>query len=117
MTVKKDDIQQLNPPKFEQTDDMANMTFLNEASVLNNLRTRYASMRIYVSTVFIRMSCLLGSIHFGTFRQLYHVSNKICLLLEFKTNCFLVQNGKTMNYKISTQQSVSRILSVINAII
>jgi len=47
LKVKKDLIQQMNPPKFEQVADMANMTFLNEASVLNNLRTRYSSMRIY----------------------------------------------------------------------
>ena len=49
LTVKADDVQQMNPPKFEQTSDMANMTFLNEASVLYNLRTRYSCMRIYVS--------------------------------------------------------------------
>ena len=49
VTVKRVDIQEMNPPKFEQTDDMANMTFLNEASVLNNLRERYVNMRIYVS--------------------------------------------------------------------
>lgn len=36
-TVKKDDIQQMNPPKFEKIEDMANMTYLNEASVLHNL--------------------------------------------------------------------------------
>lgn len=42
-------VQQMNPPKFEQVSDMANMTFLNEASVLNNLKSRYKSMRIYVS--------------------------------------------------------------------
>ncbi|XP_052774021.1 myosin heavy chain, striated muscle-like isoform X10 [Mya arenaria] len=46
-TFKKDDVQQVNPPKFEMTDDMANMTYLNEASVLNNLRTRYFSGYIY----------------------------------------------------------------------
>jgi len=45
--VVKEDLQQINPPKFEQASDMANMTFLNEASVLNNLATRYRSMRIY----------------------------------------------------------------------
>lgn len=49
LTMKKDDIQQMNPPKFYQASDMANMTFLNEASVLDNLRQRYVSMRIYVS--------------------------------------------------------------------
>ena len=43
----------MNPPKFEQASDMANMTFLNEASVLNNLAARYKAMRIYVSFEFI----------------------------------------------------------------
>uniref|UniRef100_UPI00398EFFA2 myosin-16-like n=1 Tax=Pristiophorus japonicus TaxID=55135 RepID=UPI00398EFFA2 len=47
MTMKKDDIQQMNPPKFFQATDMANLTFLNEASVLVNLRDRYTNMRIY----------------------------------------------------------------------
>ncbi|PAV91412.1 hypothetical protein WR25_06397 isoform A [Diploscapter pachys] len=46
-TIKKDDAQQMNPPKFEKTEDMANLTFLNDASVLNNLRQRYYSMMIY----------------------------------------------------------------------
>lgn len=39
----------MNPPKFYQASDMANLTFLNEASVLENLRQRYVCMRIYVS--------------------------------------------------------------------
>uniref|UniRef100_A0A8C0DEB4 Myosin-16 n=1 Tax=Balaenoptera musculus TaxID=9771 RepID=A0A8C0DEB4_BALMU len=47
LTMKKDDIQQMNPPKFYQVSDMADMTFLNEASVLDNLRQGYVSMRIY----------------------------------------------------------------------
>nr|XP_046271782.1 myosin-16-like [Scatophagus argus] len=47
LTVRLDDIQQMNPPKFYQASDMANLTFLNEASVLENLRSRYVSMRIY----------------------------------------------------------------------
>ncbi|KAJ6659797.1 hypothetical protein lerEdw1_018513 [Lerista edwardsae] len=47
VTVKKDDVQQMNPPKFYQATDMADMTFLNEASVLDNLRQRYILMRIY----------------------------------------------------------------------
>ncbi|XP_052814276.1 myosin heavy chain, striated muscle-like [Mya arenaria] len=46
-TFKKDDLQQVNPPKYEQCDDMANMTYLNEASVLNNLRQRYVNGFIY----------------------------------------------------------------------
>ncbi|KAL2100734.1 hypothetical protein ACEWY4_002495 [Coilia grayii] len=47
VAIKKDDIQQMNPPKFYQASDMANLTFLNEASVLENLRSRYVNMRIY----------------------------------------------------------------------
>ncbi|XP_052236757.1 myosin heavy chain, striated muscle-like [Dreissena polymorpha] len=46
-TFQKDLLQQVNPPKFEQCDDMANMTYLNEASVLNNLRGRYVNGFIY----------------------------------------------------------------------
>ncbi|VDK52965.1 unnamed protein product [Anisakis simplex] len=46
-TLKKDEVQQMNPPKFEKTEDMANLTFLNDASVLHNLRQRYYSMMIY----------------------------------------------------------------------
>ncbi|KHJ81285.1 myosin SH3-like domain protein, partial [Oesophagostomum dentatum] len=46
-TIKKDEGQQMNPPKFEKTEDMANLTFLNDASVLHNLRQRYFSMMIY----------------------------------------------------------------------
>lgn len=48
-TIKKDAIQQMNPPKFEKIDDMANLTYLNEASVLYNLRARYSAGLIYVS--------------------------------------------------------------------
>ena len=48
-TVKKDDIQQMNPPKYEMLEDMANLTYLNEASVLHNLRSRYKAQLIYVS--------------------------------------------------------------------
>ena len=48
VTVKKDDIQQMNPPKFDKCDDMADLTYLNDASVLHNLRERYKAWFIYV---------------------------------------------------------------------
>lgn len=48
-TVSKDDIQKMNPPKFEKVEDMAELTCLNEASVLHNLKDRYYSELIYVS--------------------------------------------------------------------
>lgn len=54
-TFKKDLLQEMNPPKFEKTEDMSNLTFLNDASVLHNLRSRYASMLIYVGTCFLQL--------------------------------------------------------------
>lgn len=47
--VNKDDIQKMNPPKFNKVEDMAELTCLNEASVLHNLKERYYSGLIYVS--------------------------------------------------------------------
>lgn len=47
--MKDGDIQQMNPPKYDLTEDMAMLTHLNEASVLYNLRRRYSAWMIYVS--------------------------------------------------------------------
>ena len=38
---------QVNPPKFEKCEDMANLTFLNDASVFHNLKVRYQAKLIY----------------------------------------------------------------------
>uniref|UniRef100_A0ACB8FNE9 Myosin-9 n=1 Tax=Sphaerodactylus townsendi TaxID=933632 RepID=A0ACB8FNE9_9SAUR len=46
--VNKDDIQKMNPPKFSKVEDMAELTCLNEASVLHNLKERYYSGLIYI---------------------------------------------------------------------
>nr|XP_034831970.1 myosin heavy chain, muscle isoform X41 [Maniola hyperantus] len=46
-TVKKELVGQVNPPKFEKVEDMADLTYLNEAAVLHNLRQRYYSKLIY----------------------------------------------------------------------
>lgn len=43
---RKDQLSQVNPPKFEKAEDMADLTFLNEASVLHNLKQRYYSKLI-----------------------------------------------------------------------
>ena len=48
--VAKDDIQKMNPPKFDKAEDMAELTCLNEASVLHNIKDRYYSGLIYVSS-------------------------------------------------------------------
>uniref|UniRef100_A0A672ZW85 Myosin motor domain-containing protein n=1 Tax=Sphaeramia orbicularis TaxID=375764 RepID=A0A672ZW85_9TELE len=46
-TVKDDEVSPMNPPKFDKIEDMAMMTHLNEASVLYNLKERYAAWMIY----------------------------------------------------------------------
>ncbi|XP_022648625.1 myosin heavy chain, non-muscle-like isoform X1 [Varroa destructor] len=47
MTVSRDDIQKMNPPNFDRVDDMADLTCLNEACVLHNIKERYYSGLIY----------------------------------------------------------------------
>uniref|UniRef100_A0A4W3KJ52 Myosin motor domain-containing protein n=1 Tax=Callorhinchus milii TaxID=7868 RepID=A0A4W3KJ52_CALMI len=47
LIVKENGIQQMNPPKFDMIEDIAMLTHLNEASVLDNLRKRYSNWMIY----------------------------------------------------------------------
>ncbi|XP_042212124.1 myosin heavy chain, muscle-like [Homarus americanus] len=44
---KKDLVGQVNPPKYEKCEDMSNLTYLNDASVLYNLKSRYVNRLIY----------------------------------------------------------------------
>ncbi|XP_077289717.1 myosin heavy chain isoform X15 [Arctopsyche grandis] len=44
---KKDLVGQVNPPKYEKCEDMSNLTYLNDASVLHNLKQRYYHQLIY----------------------------------------------------------------------
>merc|ERR1711981_1145127 len=46
-TFKSAEVGQVNPRKFEKIEDMANLTFLNDASVFWNLKTRYQAKLIY----------------------------------------------------------------------
>jgi len=46
-TLPKADVFESNPPKFEKEEDMANLSVLNKACVLHNLRTRYKLLQIY----------------------------------------------------------------------
>jgi hypothetical protein len=39
----------MNPPKFDMVDDMAELTHLNEPSVIHNLTVRYKANNVYVS--------------------------------------------------------------------
>ncbi|KAM9089909.1 LOW QUALITY PROTEIN: myosin-15 [Megaptera novaeangliae] len=47
LSVKEDEIQQMNPPEFEMIEDMAMLTRLNKASVLHALKRRYNHWMIY----------------------------------------------------------------------
>lgn len=51
---KDADIYEMNPPKYDKIEDMAMMTYLNEASVLYNLKERYAAWMIYVRNLHIQ---------------------------------------------------------------
>jgi myosin protein heavy chain len=42
-----EEYQKVNPPKYDKEEDMANLTWLNEASVLHNLTERYHAGLIY----------------------------------------------------------------------
>lgn len=50
LTLSREEVQRMNPPRFSKVEDMADLTCLNEASVLHNLRERYYSGLIYVSS-------------------------------------------------------------------
>ena len=48
--VHAESVDKVNPGKFDKADDMAELTHLNEASVVHNLHMRYQADLIYVST-------------------------------------------------------------------
>jgi len=47
VTVPKAEAWERNPPKFEKEEDMSNLSVLNKACVLHNLRSRYEVLQIY----------------------------------------------------------------------
>merc|ERR1719430_1656513 len=46
-TLKAGEVGKVNPPKFEKCEDMVNLTYLNDASVFWNLKTRYQAKLIH----------------------------------------------------------------------
>ncbi|MBW0481798.1 hypothetical protein O181_021513 [Austropuccinia psidii MF-1] len=46
-SIKFDLLEKMNPPKFDRVEDIGELTFLNEPSVVHNLRQRYESKMIY----------------------------------------------------------------------
>jgi len=47
VTLPKTEVWDCNPPKFEKEEDMSNLSILNKACILHNLRTRYNVLQIY----------------------------------------------------------------------
>ncbi|AWP09967.1 putative myosin-7B-like [Scophthalmus maximus] len=47
LIAKENDLQPMNPPRFDMIEDISMLTHLNEASVLFNLRRRYSMWMIY----------------------------------------------------------------------
>lgn len=81
----------MNPPKFEKAEDMANLTYLNEASVLHNLKQRYFAGLIYVSTFNTDTSLINTEISFrGWFEKITVVGNAFSRV-NFR-NCHVVMN-------------------------
>lgn len=48
-TIPLNQLSPMNPPQFDGVEDIADLTHLNEASVIENLRLRYGAASIYVS--------------------------------------------------------------------
>lgn len=82
--ILKDDIQKMNPPKFDKVEDMAELTCLNEASVLHNIKDRYYSGLIYVSSrFFCWLSNFISSVSNCTFTG-RHTTRNSCQLYTYK---------------------------------
>uniref|UniRef100_A0A1I7VUL1 Myosin head n=1 Tax=Loa loa TaxID=7209 RepID=A0A1I7VUL1_LOALO len=77
-TLKKDEMQKMNPPKYEKTEDMANLTFLNDASVLHNLRERYLSMMIYHMLILVKTYSGLFCVVINPYKRLPIYTESIC---------------------------------------
>jgi len=85
-SVKEEDVQECNPPKYYQCEDMANLTFLNEASVIDVLRTRYVEFLIY------------------TYSGLFCVTvNPYKMLPVYANYCIDAYRGRKVNYLFGQQ--------------
>ena len=60
---KESEVVQVNPPKMEKIEDVTYMTYLNDASVLWNLKTRYVAQLIYVSSNSIVIELIYSYYH------------------------------------------------------
>ncbi len=110
--VHKDDIQRMNPPKFSKVEDMAELTCLNEASVLYNLKDRYYSGLIYVCCLVLVESLILTSFCFWIynfqFKDLFRLILRCCQPIQALANLY----GKhywTIQRKKEARNATSRL--------
>lgn len=89
VTVPKDDIQKMNPPKFDKVEDMSELTCLNEACVLHNLKDRYYSGLIYVSPRFAYIHVSRNLHHFALLFFIQPTPNLHCLLYKIRNKRLL----------------------------
>lgn len=47
MFVDEEDVEKANPPQFDKTEQLSQIRYLNESSILHTLRQRYASNLIH----------------------------------------------------------------------
>lgn len=108
---KKDLVAQVNPPKYEKCEDMSNLTYLNDASVLYNLKQRYYHKLIYVSQDEVG-SCSVQVLHVFTFPfQPLYVIDSLESYQDFKANEFkLTAEELELILKIALQ--ISKLPSV-----
>ena len=101
-TFKEADCVQVNPPKMEKIEDVTYMTYLNDASVLWNLKTRYIAQLIYVSSA-ICVPCGVNKINIRTTRDNIKL---IFFLLQTYSGLFCVVINPYKRYPIYTDTVV-----------
>ena len=75
--IKEEDVEPQNPPKYELLEDMANMTYLSEASVVHNLKSRYELFLIYTVSIWCGISMGLEAVKSISHRIRNHKSFSI----------------------------------------
>ena len=101
-TFKEADCVQVNPPKMEKIEDVTYMTYLNDASVLWNLKTRYIAQLIYVSSDGI----VLQYFSINTFIETHYNIKIIYFVLKTYSGLFCVVINPYKRYPIYTDTVV-----------